>query len=152
MKPGPRSWTCIADESQAADGQGIVFAATADRAHVTADLARAGYATVTIDGSGARTFRDAQALVAHALHLPESAATNLDALSDCLRDPSSWPEPRLALLWDGADALITRDLPGWYRLTDVLGGATDDLWRDEPGDKLFETVLFLDGFGEGTDA
>jgi len=88
--------------------------------------------------------------VAEALRLPPTAGRNLDALADSLRDLSDWPGvPRLALLWDGAETLISRDLSGWFRLTQVLAEATDDLWRGlgDPGDRLFETVLFVRGFG-----
>ncbi|HBX82569.1 MAG: barstar family protein [Propionibacteriaceae bacterium] len=148
-----REWTCIADAVAGTEGVGIVFAASEDRAAVDAGLRTAGYTDIAIDGSKATDFRDVQALIADAFAFPPSAASNLDALADCLRGLSARPEPRLALLWDGADVLIRRDLPGWYRLTDVLSQATDDLWRgDLPDDRLFETVLFLDSLNERADA
>lgn len=142
------SWTCIAEISPFADGRAIVFAPSEDADAVEEAVRAAGYAVVSIDGTQVKSFRDAQALVATALSLPGSAATNLDALADGLRDLSRRPQRRVALLWHGAVALIERDLDGWYRLTEVLASATDDLWRgDDPGDTLFETVLFIDGFG-----
>lgn len=145
-----REWTCIANEVPRTEGLGIVFAATEDRAAIGEGLTTAGYTGFAIDGSKVASFRDAQALIAAAFGFPQSAATNLDALADSLRGLSTRPEPRLALLWDGADVLISRDLPGWYRLTEVLSTATDDLWRgDLPDDRLFETVLFIDSLDLG---
>lgn len=143
-------WTCIAQEVPGLEGTALVFADPADRDRVVSALSSAGYAVASFDGAGVTDFRQAQRLLAEALRLPASAGRNLDALADSLRDLTEWPDtPRLALLWDGADALISRDLSGWFRLTRVLAEATEDLWRGsgEPGDRLFETVLFVRGFG-----
>jgi len=143
-------WTCIAEVVPGLEGTGLVFADPAERQRVVDALSRAGYAIASFDGSEVSDFRQAQRLVAEALRLPPTAGRNLDALADSLRDLSDWPGvPRLALLWDGAETLISRDLSGWFRLTQVLAEATDDLWRGlgDPGDRLFETVLFVRGFG-----
>lgn len=96
------------------------------------------------------SLRTAQAAVAEALRLPEAAGRNLDALVDTLRDLATWwpGHDRVALLLHGAASLVDSDLPGWHTLTEILSGASAELWRDGgPGDVAFETVALVDQHG-----
>lgn len=95
------------------------------------------YAVRVIEGSRLTTLAAAQAAIVSALHLPISAATNLDALVDALRDLDLWwPRTRrIALLWRDADVLEQADPAGFAELVDILAIAHDELWRadKEPG-------------------
>nr|WP_306254784.1 barstar family protein [Ornithinimicrobium cryptoxanthini] len=96
------------------------------------------------------TMRGAQAAIATALRLPETAGRNLDALVDSLRDLALWwPESdKIVLVLHEAQALVDADLPGWHTLTEILREASTDLWRDGgAGDRAFETVALVDGHG-----
>ena len=126
-------------------GRGVLLAAPADAERVRRTLAESGFALAEVAGPAAR-MREAQAAIARALRLPETAGRNLDALVDSLRDLATWwPDAeRVALLWPGAEQLVEGDLPGFLELTEILRGATDDLWRGGgPGDRQFETVAFV---------
>lgn len=96
------------------------------------------------------TLRTAQAMIAAALHLPETAGRNLDAMVDSLRDLATWwpQNERVVLLLHGAEALVQSDLPGWHTLTEILRVASRDLWQGgAPGDRVFETVALVDRHG-----
>jgi hypothetical protein len=126
-------------------GRGVLLAAPADADHVRRTLVEGGYAVAEVQAD-AIGMREAQAAIAQALRLPETAGRNLDALVDSLRDLGTWwpDDERVALLWPGAERLVEADLPGFLTLTDILRAATDDLWRGgTPGDRLFETVAFV---------
>src|SRR5690606_27949140 len=89
----------------------------------------------TRDAERPRTsLRTAQAAVAVALRLPESAGRNLDAMVDSLRDLATWwPESdRVVLLLHHAESLVESDLPGWHTLIEILREASHDLQRDAP--------------------
>jgi hypothetical protein len=129
-------------------GRGVLLADPADATRVRGTLAGSGFAVA--EAGQAAGMREAQAAIAAALRLPETAGRNLDALVDSLRDLATWwpDDERVALLWSGADELVDADLPGFLTLTDILRGATDDLWRGGgPGDRQFETVAFVGGHG-----
>jgi len=133
-------------------GRGVLLAAPADADHVRRMLVEGGYAVAEVqrDTTG---MREAQAAIARALRLPETAGRNLDALVDSLRDLATWwpDDERVALLWPGAERLVEADLPGFLTLTEILRAATDDLWRGgTPGDRLFETVAFVGRHGVRT--
>jgi hypothetical protein len=126
-----------------------VLAAPADTERVRTTLAGNGFAVAEVEGAAAG-LRGAQAAIARALRLPATAGRNLDAMVDSLRDLATWwpDDERVALLWPGAGDLVDGDLPGFLTLTDVLRGATDDLWRGGgPGDRQFETVAFVGRHG-----
>lgn len=96
------------------------------------------------------SLRTAQAAIAEALRLPEVAGRNLDALVDTLRDLATWwpGHDRVALLLHGSASLVDSDLPGWHTLTEILSGASAELWRDGgPEDVAFETVALVDQHG-----
>ena len=86
-----------------------------------------------------------------AARLPISAATNLDALLDALRDLDLWwPRTRrIALLWRAADVIEQADPEGFGELVQVLSTASQELWRAdrEPGaegdehDRLLRVML-----------
>lgn len=142
-------WTCLADELSL-DGEALLFAAD-ERAGALAERSQAaGYRVVGVDTAGVTDFRVAQARIATALGLPETAGRNLDALADSLRDLARyWPDDaRVALFWRHPEKLIEKDTSGWFRLADVLQNATQRLWRggNDPADRLFETVLLVPGF------
>jgi hypothetical protein len=126
-------------------GRGVVLADPADAERVRRSLAGSGFAVAEVAGAATR-MREAQAAIARALRLPETAGRNLDALVDSLRDLATWwpDDERVVLLWPGAEELVDGDLPGFLTLTEILRTATDDLWRGgEPGDRQFETVAFV---------
>ncbi|WP_109472402.1 barstar family protein [Ornithinimicrobium cavernae] len=157
-------------------GRGVVLAAPADVDRVRhaltsagftlaeADLTTGGHPDVSpvrppgaagsadhLDGDPpATSLRTAQRAVATALRLPETAGSNLDALVDSLRDLATWwpRSERIVLVLHGAAALVDSDLPGWHTLTEILHGASEDLWRGgAPGDRLFETVALVERHG-----
>lgn len=148
--------------------RGVLLAAPADAERIRRALRSAGFAVAEADlddrpGQGAphpddrsdsdgrsSSLRAAQQAVARALRLPETAGRNLDALVDSLRDLASWwPDDRqVVLLLHGADVLVESDLPGWHELTDILGSASTELWRDGgEWDRAFETVALVHRHG-----
>ena len=130
-------------------GRGVLLAAPADAERVRRTLAGSGFAVAEVAGP-ASGLREAQAAIARALRLPETAGHNLDAMVDSLRDLATWwpDDERVVLLWPGAEELVEGDLPGFLTLTEILRAATDDLWRGGgPGDRQFETVAFVDSHG-----
>lgn len=152
-------------------GRGVLLAAPADADRIRTVLVDSGFAIAEADlgdlagqqnhsenaqptdKTGTKmggTMRMAQAALAEALRLPETAGRNLDALVDSLRDLALWwPESdKVVLVLHGAQALVDRDLPGWHTLTEILREASADLWRDGgPGDRAFETVALVEGHG-----
>lgn len=148
-------------------GHGVLLASPQDVDRVREALSDAGFVLAEVDAPDwgeravdtlesdrpATSVREVQAEIARALHLPASAGHNLDALVDSLRDLAIWwpDQERVALLWHGADALVDSDLPGYLELADILRSATDDLWRGgDEGDRLFETIAFVDRHGVRT--
>lgn len=148
-------------------GQGVLLASPLDADRVRRALTGAGFALAEVPAPEwgdraadtleserpATSLREAQAAIAQALRLPESAGRNLDAMADSLRDlPLWWPEAdRVALLWHGAEALVDSDLPGFLLLSDILRSATRELWRgDSDGDRAFETIAFVERHGVRT--
>lgn len=126
-------------------GRGVLLAAPIDAERVRRTLSGSGFAVAEVSGP-AVGMREAQAAIARALRLPETAGRNLDALADSLRDLATWwpDDERVALFWPGAEQLVEGDLPGFLALTEILRAATDDLWRGGgPGDRQFETVAFV---------
>ena len=157
-------------------GRGVLLAAAGDAARIVSTLTASGFAVAQAQlGDGGRgqleagtgaaqapgadslssqavptSMRSAQAAIATALRLPETAGTNLDALVDSLRDLATWwpHDERVVLVLHGAESLVAGDLPGWHTLTDILREASADLWRGgEPGDRVFETVALVDRHG-----
>ncbi len=147
-------------------GRGVLLAAPQDADRIRAALESAGFvvaeADLRHDGDGHSTarptadtldadptpssMRAAQAAIATALRLPETAGRNLDALVDSLRDLATWwpQEERIVLLIHGAESLVESDLPGWHTLTEILREASADLWRGGvEGDRAFETVALV---------
>lgn len=165
----------VRDTLPALQGRGVVLAAAQDADRIRRTLVGAGFAVAEADlGSGSTagargetdgtdlwadtldrdttptSLRTAQAAIAAALHLPETAGRNLDALVDSLRDLATWwpDDERIVLLLHGAGSLVDGDLPGWQTLTEILREASGDLWRDGgAGDRAFETVALVDRHG-----
>ena len=145
---GPAQWTSLAAEL-GIEGDGLLFA-DAGRGEALIERCRdAGYTVVAVDTTGVGDFREAQRRIASGLRLPETAGINLDALADSLRDLARyWPDtPRLALVWCHPEQIIDGDTAGWFRLTDVLFEASEQLWRGgtDPADRLFESLLLTEG-------
>jgi hypothetical protein len=136
-------WTHAGEHLPWLRGQGFHIAATGTEQLVERALAGAGF-TITRGHSATRWSRY-QAVV-EALDLPPTAANNLDALTDSLRDlPSSWAgTSRLALLWTGADSLLLTDLWAFTQVAGILQSATADCWSDG---MVFASVAFVTGFG-----
>ncbi len=130
-------------------GSGVVLAAPADEVILRATLAEHGFAVADVflpPGSG---LRQAQSLLAAALRLPTSAESNLDAMTDSLRDLGSWwpDDERVAVLVHDAESLVRSDLPGWQLLTELLADASADLRRDGEGARVLEVVALVEGHG-----
>ena len=110
----------------------------------------AGDRQTIADADAGHSLRSAQAAVAGALRLPETAGRNLDALVDSLRDLAAWwpGDERIVLLLHHAESLVEGDLPGWHTLTEILREASADLWRGgAEGDRVFETVALVHQHG-----
>ena len=126
-------------------GRGVLLAAPTDVEQVRQALVAGGYAVAEVPAEAG--MRAAQAAIARALRLPETAGRNLDAMADALRDLATWwpDDEQVALLWPGAEQLVEGDLPGFLTLTGILRGATDDLGRaaGTSGGREFETVAFV---------
>lgn len=144
----PARWTCLADELHL-EGESLLFTDAARVSALARDAGAAGYRVVEVDTATVSDFRVAQARIAAALRLPDTAGRNLDALSDSLGDLARyWPQDhRIALFWTHPETLIDQDTSGWFRLADVLQDATRRLWRggEDPADRLFETLLLVPG-------
>lgn len=170
MNHGSSTPPRVRDVLPGLSGRGVVLAAAKDGTRVRQALHDAGYAVTLADLTAAgdltpgtperadtlevdrtpTSLRTAQAAIARALRLPETAGRNLDALVDSLRDLATWwPEDeRVALVLAGAESLVDSDLPGWHTLTEILGAASQDLWRGgEPGDRVFETIALIEHHG-----
>lgn len=161
MTTAPRTPRRVRDVLPGLRGQGVLLASPSDGSVIEQALTAAGFvvaqAELTSPGAtgGAHpsgmpdapvALRTAQAAIASALRLPDTAGRNLDALIDSLRDLATWwpGTDQLVLLLHGAEALVDNDLPGWHTLTEILAGATTDLWRGGgPGDVAFETVALV---------
>lgn len=174
---GPTRPSGVSAAVEGLRGRGVLLASPADVDRLRSELVAAGFAVAEADLSGATrqdgssgaehhppaepspdtldaeptrtSLRTAQAAVAAALRLPETAGRNLDAMVDSLRDLATWwPESeRVVLLLHHAESLVESDLPGWHTLTEILREASHDLLRGAPGDRAFETVALVDRHG-----
>lgn len=147
-------WTWAGAHLPGIEGQGVYFAAPADRVPILATLEPAGYRVVEVTGSEMADGTATRQAIAAALGLPATAASNADAFADGLTDlggSASVPERRLMLLWNDADALLDRDLPGWTEIVGDLKAASAYLWDpendDAPDNLVFESILFVGGHG-----
>ncbi|ANS79046.1 hypothetical protein SGUI_1650 [Serinicoccus hydrothermalis] len=97
----------------------------ADRADdARAHFAQSGYAVAEVTTPRGGGLRETQAQLAQALRLPRTAATNLDAMADSLRDLGQiWDGQEVALLWEDAGALAERDGRAWWILSEILDDA-----------------------------
>jgi hypothetical protein len=136
-------WTHAGEHLPWLRGQGFHIAAAGTERLVEQTLSDVGF--VVTRGNSATAWSRYLAVV-EALDLPPTAANNLDALADSLRDlPENWAgTTRLALLWTGADSLLTTDLWAFTQAAAVLQSATADCWSRG---LVFETVAFVDGYG-----
>jgi len=139
-------WTTLGELVPWLRGHAVHLAAARTEPELARTLGAAGFAVARTRSGPAGRFGS----VAAALRLPATAADNLDALADSLRDlPDRWPGcHRLALLTD-ADRLIRTDLLGWQQLSLVLGQATGTLWQS--AGLVFETVFLLPDGSFGVD-
>ncbi|MEO6700924.1 MAG: barstar family protein [Jatrophihabitantaceae bacterium] len=147
---GEPGWTHLAASLPWLRGQGVHLAGQSSRALVAGQLTAAAFtlATATATGAGAGSrYRP----VSEALRLPASAADNLDALADSLRDlPDRWPGThRLALLVPEAQHLIEADLLGWTDQAMLLRQASSALWAEHRF--VFGTVFLVPDGSYGAD-
>jgi hypothetical protein len=140
------SWTTLGEQLPWLRGQAVHLAAAGTEPELTRTLDAAGFTVARTRSGAAGRFGP----VATALRLPATAADNLDALADSLRDlPARWPDcHRLALLAD-AEQLVRTDLLSWQQLSLVLGQATGTLWPS--AGLVFETVFLLPDGSFGAD-
>ncbi|MDQ1733151.1 MAG: hypothetical protein QOK10_3310 [Pseudonocardiales bacterium] len=127
-------------------GQGLHVAASATLDAVRDALFASGYLIAHAHTGPGRSRQDAYRSLAAALRLRQSAADNLDAFADALRElPDLWPETRrLVLLWTGADSLVRTDLLAWTMLGKVLVETSDYLWLpDDERGLVFDTIAFV---------
>lgn len=143
-------WTWAGDHLPEIEGQGVYFAAPADRAPVLGNLDLGGYVVVEVDGRAMIDARTARGTIAAALGLAETAPNNPDAFADSLTELRA-AGGRIMLLWNDADTLLQRDLPGWTEIVGDLKAASAYLWDpendDSPDNVVFETILLVDGYG-----
>ncbi|WP_151523924.1 barstar family protein [Serinicoccus kebangsaanensis] len=100
----------------------ILAAERADDAR--AHFAQAGYAVAEVSTPVGGGLREMQAQVAQALRLPRTAALNLDALVDSLRDlAQSWGGQEVALLWEDAGLFAETEGRAWWILSEILDDA-----------------------------
>ena len=131
-------WTTLAELLPWLRGQAVHLAAASTEPELTRTLRAAGFTVGRADSP----LSDRYQSVVTALRLPGTAAGNLDALADSLRDlPIRWPDCRRLVLLADADRLIRTDLLGWLQLGLVLGQATGTLW--ESAGLVFETVFLV---------
>ena len=132
-------WTTLGEQLPWLRGQAVHLAAASAEPELTRTLRAAGF---TLARTGSEPAAERYRSVTTALRLPETAADNLDALADALRDlPIRWLGcRRLALLAD-AEQLVRTDLLSWLQLGLVLGQATGTLW--ESAGLVFETVFLV---------
>jgi len=141
------SWTTLGELLPWLRGQGVHLAAAGAELELSRTLVAAGFTLARAGDERPGRFRS----VTRALRLPDTAADNLDALADSLRDlPARWPDcQRLVLLVD-ADQLVRTDLLSWQQLSLVLGQATETLWQ--LAGLIFETVFLVPDGSFGADA
>ena len=103
------AWTSLAELVPWLRGQAVHLAAADAEPVLVELLSAAGFTLARTTGTGTR-----YQPVAAALRLPPTAGTNLDALSDSLRDlPDRWPGvDRLALLVPDAQILVQSESAG----------------------------------------
>ncbi|GAA1173278.1 hypothetical protein GCM10009584_12920 [Ornithinimicrobium humiphilum] len=93
---------------------------------VTAWLLERGYAVASAVTPLEGGLRASQAEIARALRLPATAAGNLDAMVDSLRDlPDIWGTSQVALLWQDAERLAVAEGRSWWLLAEILDDADD---------------------------
>ncbi len=143
------SWANLAQQLPWLRGQAVHLAAQ-NTQQLIAETADAAGFTVLVGAAGSAT--GPYGGVVATLGLPASAAANLDALADGLREvPARWPDSqRLALLVPDSHTLIRSDLLSWAQLCLVLGQASADVWDREQ--LVFETVFFVPDGSFGADA
>jgi hypothetical protein len=141
------AWTSLADLVPWLRGQGVHLTGADGEPALVESLSAAGFTLARATGAGER-----YQPVAAALRLPPTAGTNLDALSDSLRDLADrWPGTvRLALLVPDAQVLVQSNLLDWLQLSVVLGQATDALWQRNQ--LVFETVFVVPTGSFGADS
>jgi hypothetical protein len=141
------SWTTLGELLPWLRGQAVHLSAAGAEPELSRTLVAAGFTLARAGEERPGRFRS----VTSALRLPDTAADNLDALADSLRDlPARWPDcHRLVLLVD-ADQLVRTDLLSWQQLSLVLGQATETLWQ--LAGLIFETVFLVPDGSFGADA
>jgi len=131
-------WTTLGELLPWLRGQAVHLAAAGTEPELTRALRSAGFTLARADSPLSERY---QSLVT-TLRLPATAAGNLDALADSLRDlPTGWPDCRRLVLLADAEELVRTDLLGWLQLGLVLGQATGTLW--ESAGLVFETVFLV---------
>jgi hypothetical protein len=140
-------WTTLGEQLPWLRGQAVHLAVASAEPELCRALVAAGFTLARAVDEQPGRFRS----VTTALRLPDTAADNLDALADSLRDlPARWPGCHRLVLLAGADPLVRTDLLSWQRLSLVLGQATGTLWQS--AGLVFETVFLVPDGTFGADA
>jgi hypothetical protein len=140
-------WTTLGELLPWLRGQAVHVAAAGTEPELTRTLRSAGFTLARANSPRSDRYQP----VVTALRLPATAAGNLDALADSLRDlPTRWPDCRRLVLVADAEEMVRTDLLGWLQLGLVLGQATGTLW--ESAGLVFETVFLVPDGTFGADA
>jgi len=140
-------WTTLGELLPWLRGQAVHLAAASTEPELTRTLRSAGFTLARANSP----LSDSYQPVVSALRLPATAAGNLDALADSLRDlPTRWPDCRRLVLLADAEELVRTDLLDWLQLSLVLGQAAGTLW--ESAGLVFETVFLVPDGTFGADA
>jgi hypothetical protein len=131
-------WTYTGEHVPWLRGQGFHIAASGTEPLIEAALTEAGFVIARGSGAGGERFRP----LVDALRLPASAADNLDALADSLRDLAElWPgTDRLAMLWSSADVLVRSDLLAFTLVAEILREVNGEAWSSG---LVFEAIAFV---------
>lgn len=139
-------WTCLPDLLPEIAGQGLYLVSPTDQPVIESSLRAAGYEIRVAEGTDTR----AATMSALCAALGVRPVRNYDAFADVLSDVRS-DTGRVALLWRGGERLLGADLRAWTTLVELLTHASVEHWDpdndDDPANLVFETVVFVDGFG-----
>lgn len=130
-------------------GHRVHVAGAAEEPALRATLSAAGFEVVTLVGTAITNESTLFEEMARAFAFPDYFGHNWAALTDCLRDLRGRDNPRLALLWVGADASLAADLQTFLDAVLVLDEVAAELGEDDELGKAHQLVVCLLGAGAG---
>ena len=130
-------------------GHRVHVVAASDEPAVRAGLTAAGFEIVTVAGAAITNASTLFAEMARAFRFPDYFGHNWAALTDCLRDLRGRENPRLALLWLGADMSLAADVQTVIDAVRVVDDVASELAEDDEVGPPHQLVVFLRGAGTG---